>query len=332
MLRPLLFGVLAFSTASACKGSADAPAVKAGATAGKVVELAGTVSATRSDAKRPLAAGQEISGDDVIETSADSHVRILLAHNNAVWELGPNRKEAVGASLAWTLPKQDGPAATVNEATLAAGRHAERETVTTANTAPAPGGAVPPVAEPPPPPTTTPAADTPPPPPPAPPQGGERAPVEPADKGGVRGGPSQRPRAITALPPPAQTEEKSAKPTDVDGGSDKKVTAKRMAKESVAENSRADSAGAPTAPTTAARPIDPSLEVKQAVDAKRAALVACMEQGARIELSLVVAKGKGAFVYPAGTSDKAKACFSAVAAKLTFPASYELRIDVPLTK
>jgi hypothetical protein len=81
---------------------------------------------------RPLALGSVVSGDDVIETAADSRVAILLTHNNVRWEIGPNRRAQVGVSVAWTLARQDKPSKLVDEETSAAGRHGEKTAATSA--------------------------------------------------------------------------------------------------------------------------------------------------------------------------------------------------------
>ncbi|MBA3462196.1 MAG: hypothetical protein H0T46_19705 [Deltaproteobacteria bacterium] len=131
MLRSILVGLLAISAVAACKGgTSDAPEVQPGATVGKVVEITGAVTATRGTQTRTLDASSTVSGDDVIQTSGDGRVTILLAHNNATWALGPNKKEQVSGSMAWKLAKADSPATAVDETTTAAGRHAERQAAT----------------------------------------------------------------------------------------------------------------------------------------------------------------------------------------------------------
>jgi len=183
MLRTLLVGILAVTAATSCTGGGDAPAARPGVSAGKVIELTGTVTARRGTVVRTLTPGGEISADDVIGTAADSRVVILVAHNNARWDLGPNKQAKVGDSLAWTAAKQDLPAVAVVEETSTAGRHAEKTAATTETTtaeakaapqnesaAVAPGSTPPPpaqapvptaesVAPPPPPPPPTTASD-----------------------------------------------------------------------------------------------------------------------------------------------------------------------------
>lgn len=134
MLRAVVLGLLAVSAAAACSGGRDAPQVQPGVAAGTIVELAGTVTATRGTATRTLGVSDVISGDDVIQTGADGHVLIALTHNNARWELGPNKQQQVSGSLAWSLARQAPPATNVTETTTAAGRHAEKSGADTAST------------------------------------------------------------------------------------------------------------------------------------------------------------------------------------------------------
>jgi hypothetical protein len=99
-----------------------------------VLEATGTVTV----AGKPLAKGATVAADDVVETGADGNVKIELAHNKAIWTLGPNKHEKVSASLAWTLAKNEGTAKPVDQDTSAAGRPAERSAADTSVTAQAP--------------------------------------------------------------------------------------------------------------------------------------------------------------------------------------------------
>lgn len=162
MLRVVLLGLLSVS-AIACKSSSGTVTSQAGAAAGKVLELSGSVTVRHGDVARPLAKGDVVEADDTIETGADGHVLIELAHNNATWELNANKKSKVRESLAWSEPKRDRSAKAVEQDTAAAGRPAERsaaETTATAKAdeapmapptaqAPAPGAATPVAAAPP---------------------------------------------------------------------------------------------------------------------------------------------------------------------------------------
>ena len=127
MLRVVLLGLVSIAAVS-CNKKQDAPAAQAGAPAGTVVDVQGSVSV----GGKPLAKGATVAADDVVETGADGHVRIVLAHNNATWDLGPNKHEKVSASLAWTLAKVDTPAKPVDQDTSSAGRPAERSAADTA--------------------------------------------------------------------------------------------------------------------------------------------------------------------------------------------------------
>jgi hypothetical protein len=143
MLRTLLIALVVATAAVACgSGSGSGPAVVAGAPAGDVTELGGTVTATRDGATRTLAVGDAVSGDDVIETGADGRVVIQLRHNLVPWTLGAGKKEQVATSLAWKAPRATQTAAgPTAERSGAAGRHAEREAADTAATAAAPPAA-----------------------------------------------------------------------------------------------------------------------------------------------------------------------------------------------
>nr|MBA3451679.1 hypothetical protein [Deltaproteobacteria bacterium] len=127
-------GILAVTAVASCSSKGDPPAAQPGVAAGKVLELSGTVTATRGSAVRTLATGGEISADDVIDTSADGRVVILVSHNNARWDLGPNKHSKVSESIAWTAAKQDRPATAVIEESGTAGRHAEKTAATTDTT------------------------------------------------------------------------------------------------------------------------------------------------------------------------------------------------------
>jgi len=148
MRTTLLALVLA---ATACK-SDEAPKVSAAAStavAGTVVDVKGTVTV----AGKPLAKGDTVTADTTIDTGADSSVTILLAHNGVKLEVAANKHVRVNESVAWKAPTRVEPGAGPDEATMSAGRPAERnaaETTATATavapqaaveTAPAPGGA-----------------------------------------------------------------------------------------------------------------------------------------------------------------------------------------------
>jgi outer membrane biosynthesis protein TonB len=118
----------------ACGKDTSSTAAPATGPAGKVVEVTGKVSATRGAATRTLVAQAEVFADDVVETAADASVVILLAHNNARWSLEGGLRSRVDESVAWKLEKQE-IAGTVEHATSAAGRHADRQSATTKESA-----------------------------------------------------------------------------------------------------------------------------------------------------------------------------------------------------
>ncbi|HUQ04614.1 MAG TPA: hypothetical protein VM261_19070 [Kofleriaceae bacterium] len=140
MFRALLTAVALASATSATVacggGGGSGPKVVAGAPAGDVTEVTGTVTATREGKARPLAVGDVVSGDDVISTGTDGHVAIRLHHNLVPWTLGPGKTEQVSMSLAWKAPRATQTAAgPTGERSGAAGRHAEREAADTSATA-----------------------------------------------------------------------------------------------------------------------------------------------------------------------------------------------------
>jgi hypothetical protein len=110
--------------------------------AGKVVEVAGRVTAARPGAEvRRLERGQVVFSDDTVTTAADASAVILLAHNNVHWSLGASKSVRVDGSLAWKAKADEGGSAfddSEEVATASAGRHTEREAGDTASTAPAP--------------------------------------------------------------------------------------------------------------------------------------------------------------------------------------------------
>jgi hypothetical protein len=118
----------------ACGKDTSPTAAPATGPAGKVLEVTGKVSATRGAATRTLAAQAEVFADDVVETAADGSVVILLAHNNARWSLEGGLRSRVDESVAWKLEKQE-VAGTVEHATSSAGRHADRQSATTKESA-----------------------------------------------------------------------------------------------------------------------------------------------------------------------------------------------------
>lgn len=137
MLRAVLVGLLAV-TAIGCKSKDETVKSQPGVAAGKVLELSGTVTVHRGSEVKPLAKGDPVEPDDIVETGADGSVSIELAHNNATWQLGANKKVKVRESLAWNEAKTDKTAQAVEQDSAAAGRHAERNAADTTVSAAAP--------------------------------------------------------------------------------------------------------------------------------------------------------------------------------------------------
>ncbi len=132
--------VLAIAVPACGKGGAEVEVI-AGAPAGDVTEVAGTVTATRAGQVRPLRVGDAVSGDDVIATAADGRVTIALRHNHVPWSLGPGASRRVADSAAWRAPEGANVADVTDTVSGAAGRHAERTAADTIATAGAPARA-----------------------------------------------------------------------------------------------------------------------------------------------------------------------------------------------
>jgi hypothetical protein len=99
--------------------------------AGTVVELDGTITATSVAGTRTLHANDAIGEDETIDTH-EGRVVIVLTHNHARWELGPNHHGRVSESAAWKLALQDQPSIPVAQQSTPAGREAEPRAVDTA--------------------------------------------------------------------------------------------------------------------------------------------------------------------------------------------------------
>ncbi|MGE5181593.1 MAG: hypothetical protein ACM31C_06010 [Acidobacteriota bacterium] len=158
MSRVLLVVALAVASVSCSKSKDEAAASQPqpGEAAGKVLEVAGKVTV----AGKPLAVGDALKADDVIETGADGRVVVELTHNLAHWELGANKQQKVSDSIAWKLPRDEGNAKVVIQDMSSAGRPAERSAADTSVSANAPAqGSAAPTA--PPPPATQPAPHAP---------------------------------------------------------------------------------------------------------------------------------------------------------------------------
>ncbi|HEY8143939.1 MAG TPA: hypothetical protein VIG06_14740 [Kofleriaceae bacterium] len=145
LLRPARVWLASLAlAAAACSGSGDAEPADPNQPAGKVVELAGQVSAARAGAAtRPLAVGAQVYSDDTVTTGTDGSAVILLAHNQVRWNLGSGKSLRVDRSMAWKAKADESGSAFDDEdemATASAGRHTDREAGDTAATAQLPTG------------------------------------------------------------------------------------------------------------------------------------------------------------------------------------------------
>jgi hypothetical protein len=293
---------------ASCKD--DAPAAPATASAGKVVEVTGKV----TDNGAALKAGDGVREADVIDTGTDGHIVIELAHNQARWELGPNKHQKVSESIAWNLPKQDATKP-VEQNTAAAGRNAERSAAdSTSTTTPAPGGAPTVAAAPA---TADPAAG-----------GGAAQPVQPP--------PPPKPvlaqKASKEPPPPPPVE--AARAPDVNP----KDAVTDDAKKTEVRTRGAIKGDVATGQAAAAKP-DPLADKgpagKSAHDVladASFALAKCLAIGQRLKLTVkVAANGKPTIAIDASEtpSATARACLDGKVKKLTFPSvATEVSIDL----
>ena len=324
MLRSVLVGLLVVSAAASCKGGGEAPAVQPGVAAGAVLELEGAVSAVRGSETRALAAGDAVSADDVIQTGADGHVVIGLAHNNARWELGANKQERVSGSLAWSLARQAQPAKAVDESTTAAGRHAEKSGADTGATS---ASAEPADTET----AAAPAAQPAPAEPAATELARDRAPqreerseprsqrkLEISGKGASSGASRGASGASPPPPPPPVATPKARMPADLARDDDSVGGAVER------KASPTPGGGAPAKPEVdSARPADTSAvtaELKVVLARERAAMRACLEAAApRLAVKLTVTRGKATVtITDPAASAAVRSCLATIARRMTF--------------
>jgi hypothetical protein len=296
---------------ASCKD--DAPAAPATASAGKVVEVTGKV----TDNGAPLHAGDAVREADVIDTGTDGHIVIELAHNQARWELGPNKHQKVSESIAWNLPKQDATKP-VEQNTAAAGRNAERSAAdSTSTTTPAPGGA-PTVAAPPAP------ADT------ATGGGGGAPPTQPVPPPKPVPSPKTAKEPPPPPPPPveaARAPEVSPKDSFSDDTKKTEVRTRGAVKGDVATGQ-----GAPAKPDPLADKGPAGKSAHDVLADASFALAKCLAIGQRLKLTVkVAANGKPTIAIDASESPSAtaRACLDGKVKKLTFPTvATEVSIDL----
>ena len=349
------------SALAACSGDTAAPVVKPGVAAGKVLEVSGTVTATRGATTRDLVTGDEVSGDDTIKTGPDGRIAILLDHNRARWELGASKTAVVSGSLAWTAARQAGAGGASDEATLAAGRHAEKTGADTGATATeqklAPPGAraeptdeaVPAVAPPAPEPRQDRAPDAPPasppaaqPPPPrravtamaptdrAPPtMGGGGLGMSGTGEGGGGTGDGIGLGTIGSLGHGGGTGAGYGKGSRGSGGGASNTRSVRET-DAVATGVQPDAPPPPPpVPLLAPTPAN----VQAALRREQAAIATCLGDQASLAVEVIVTAGKLRFVLGAGAPAALPGCLGVIAARLRFdPAAAPVRAPLTLTK
>lgn len=295
MSRVLFALVVAISVVSCKGGGEEAAKVAPNASgAGKVLEVAGKVTV----GGKPLAVGQMLAADDVIETGADGHVVIELQHNLAHWELGANKSQKLSESIAWKLPKNEGNAQYTIQDMSAAGRPAERGAANTESSAPAaptptaqpalaqgaaPGG---------PPPTATAKAAPPPAPPPPPPP----------------------PPKTAALK--ADVDALSGRGGGAPGGGAKGGGLAGIGGGASAGAGTGAGAGAGAGASRGGKPMSAEMMVER----QEPALKACLAPGATVKLHVAVDASGKAVTTVDDADAKTKACLTAAIGKLTFPA------------
>lgn len=325
MLRALLLGVLSVTAIASCEGKDGGPAVQAGVAAGKVVELTGTVTATRGGETRTLTVGSEVSGDDEVATGADGAVAIVLAHNNATWQLTANKHGKLAESLAWGLAKVDTPAGAAIESTSAAGRHAGKEAATSNTTA------APPAAE-----------------------EKEEAPAaaaQPEPQSGAKGGGgsverAKAARSVTDAPPTSVTAPPRAMIAPGGPAPDTVATPPPpppppppapSTPPPAPSTPNKDATRAPAATRFSDAPAaedkaEPAAELRVLATREREHMQACLDASTpALSVTLVVAKGVAKLQVPAGTSPAITACLAKIAAgmKPSADASGQLSIKLP---
>jgi hypothetical protein len=284
---------------ASCKD--DAPAAPAQVAAGKVVEVTGKV----TDNGAALTAGDAVREADVIDTGTDGHIVIELAHNQARWELGPNKHQKVSESIAWNLPKQDATKP-VEQNTAAAGRNAERSAAdSTSTTTPAPGSA----------PTPARSQDT-------------------AAAGGGAAEPP-KPKAATKAPPQPPPPVETARAPEV-APKDAVLDRMKQMDEKAPVRTRGGAVKTDAAPPPPAPPGDNKVGAGKSAHDVLAdasfALAKCLAVGQRLKLTVkVAASGKPAISIDASEapSATARACLDGKVSKLSFPAvATEVSIDL----
>ncbi len=145
-----MLGALALVPGGCGAEGGDAPRAGVAEPAGRVLELHGAVTAAREGVPaRALGPGDSIYRDDTVTTAPDASVTILLAHNQARWNLAGGKERRVDGSAAWRAERSSGSGSAFDDdealPTSSAGRHSEPQVGDTRATAPEP--AAPPAAD-----------------------------------------------------------------------------------------------------------------------------------------------------------------------------------------
>lgn len=101
---------------------------------GEVIALTGDATAQRGDSRaRPLHVGDELRGDDRIQTGDGAEIKIRLAHNGVTLVFDANADVVLGSQQAWTASGKVGAGVLErdpDDKTTAAGVHSEHEAAT----------------------------------------------------------------------------------------------------------------------------------------------------------------------------------------------------------
>ena len=305
MLRSLFAGILAVAAVSACSKDA-APTAQPGAIAGKVVEVTGSVSVVHGGETKPLTQGATVLTDDEIVTGADGRASIVLAHNNARWDVAPGTRKKVSESAAWGLAKVDHPAEVSGEATSAAGRDQEKAGAQTGATANVEVSAT--TTTPPPPADTAPHTDQ-----PSPGRGGEtggrRA---PGGEGGDGGGGGPKAKADMVMHDEAQKREDPKHAQAMGQSSDDKEDKDANIANLPAKTSK------PLMQPMAPPANPPPGTFAGEVEPRMTKLTACLPAKSKTELKLSVAKGKVTFTLSGTPSAEMRECVAKIVATMKF--------------
>lgn len=137
VLRCVWLAAVALSAtgATGCQSDEGAPHVAPGTPVGKVVDVAGQVTATRDGKTRTLTPGEDVSPDDVVATADTGSVSIELFHNRANLQLQNGAASRIDDSLAWELTKSDVEKLPGGKVMVSAGRHGEHSAAQSATSA-----------------------------------------------------------------------------------------------------------------------------------------------------------------------------------------------------